>query len=179
MKMIKKILALSIAVMLITATSLSAFAAGSYSPIIIIEIRTGNFTGSGDIMLNCYTSGAVNSGTLVSTWARTSNQSQLWYFQQEYNGRNSLRSSANHDVAINANRSYIGTSVNVLKVNDNNILDCTFISTPGEYVNGGFVMAARMGHVNSVYITRNGNANICTWQYNNGSSNQKWQWSET
>lgn len=172
MKRNKKIFAAFLVIALMIIPCSNAFA---YD--LEVEIRTGNFTGSNDIMLNCYTSGAVQSGTQVSTWSRTSNYSQLWMFRTESNGYTSVRSLANRNVAINANRSYIGTTVNVITASTNILADYTFISMPSEYANGAFILAARGGHVYSVYLTRSGNANLCTWQYNNSSSNQKWQWS--
>lgn len=178
MSKLKKVFALVLALTLAFSLSISALAAETRVAL-GIEIRTGNFTGSGDIMLNCYTSGAVVSGTLVSTWSRTGNSSQIWSYYTESNGRLSIRSKANLSVAINANRSYIGTNVNVLTASTNNINDYTFISKPNEYANGSFVMSGRGGHTKNVYLTRSGNANICTWQYYSGGTNQSWQWSET
>ncbi len=92
-------------------------------------VRNTNW-GSGDgMILNCYTSGAVVSGTQVSTWTNTGNASQRWYIFRESNGKSSLRPAANTSLALNANRSAIGTTANVLTVSTNNPADYQFASS--------------------------------------------------
>ena len=115
--------------------------------------------------LNCYTSGNVVSGTQVSLWSLTGNDSQLWEYQKESNGRYSLRSLNNTSVAINAYRGYIGSTVNVLTAEGNNINDYTFIMRPTEGVISPFIMDKRGAHTAVVAITSHGANALCTWEY--------------
>lgn len=156
--------------------TLGAYAAIPYE----VEIRTTTQPfAAGEQMLNCYTSEAKpKSGTQISTWSRTGNDSQLWVIQWESNGYRSIRSRANTAVAINANRSYVGTVCNVLATTGNNINDYTFLVIPNEYQLGGLVMRSRLNHTSNVYITRTGTNSLCYWRYHDGTINQRWSQSE-
>ncbi|HIS46977.1 MAG TPA: RICIN domain-containing protein [Candidatus Scybalocola faecigallinarum] len=135
-------------------------------------VRNTNW-GSGDgMILNCYTSGAVVSGTQVSTWTNTGNVSQRWYIFRESTGKSSLRPAANTTLALNANRSAIGTTANVLTAATNNPQDYQFASRLHV---GSFKLSlyARYAHTNTVYLTSHGAKTMCTWQYYN--ANTDWQ----
>lgn len=176
----KKILKKMVTGVCMLSMVISTNVLGVHAAEIEIEIRTTSQPfASGEEMLNCYTSQSVPaSGTKVSTWSRTGNDTQLWVMVNESNGRKSIRSRANKSVALNANRTSVGTTVNVLNVSGNNILDYTFTSIPSEYALGRFTMAARYNQTSKVCITNNGSKAFCTWQYSSSSLNQKWAWSE-
>lgn len=170
----KKVIACIMVVVALMAMSMSSFAAESrYDPRIDIYLPNDWY-----VVLNCYTSGAVTDRTPVSTWARTGNDSQRWILKNEGTGRRSIRSMYNENLAINANRSYVGTQVDMLTASNNNFYDYTFTVFPSGTVAGRFGMDARGGHTQKVYITRNGNANICTWQYAGSTANQNWIWED-
>ncbi len=157
MKITKKCIASMMAIVFVLSISLNAFAAETRAIGHVIQSRDS----SGDV-LNCYTTGDVTSGTPVSTWSYTGNASQLWNTVFEWNNRYSIRSAAKNSVAINANRSYFGTQVNVLSTSNNNIDDYTFIQIPFG-TDGHLSMIARAGHTSSVYLKSNGGTAFCTW----------------
>lgn len=157
MKISKKYIASMMAIVFVLSISLNVFASETRAAGYVIQSRRT----SGDV-LNCHTSGEVTSGTLVSTWSYTGNPSQRWNAVLESNNRYSLRSAASPGVAINANRSYFGTQVNVLSTNNNYIQDYTFTAIPFG-TDGYLTMVARAGHTSSVYLKSNGDKAICTW----------------
>ena len=170
----KKVIACIMVVVATMAMSMSSFAAESrFDPRADIYVPNNWY-----VVLNCYTTGAVMDRTPVSTWQRTGNPSQTWILKKERNGRWSIRSQANDTLAINANRNNIGTNVDMLTASTNNIDDYTFPVFPVETNAGRIGVAARAGHTKAAYITRHGNANICTWEYTGSTTNQNWIWEE-
>ena len=102
----------------------------------------------------------------------TGNVSQRWYIFRESTGKSSLRPAANTTLALNANRSAIGTTANVLTAATNNPQDYQFASRLHV---GSFKLSlyARYAHTNTVYLTSHGAKTMCTWQYYN--ANTDWQ----
>jgi len=77
-KSIKKLIVSLCLVMAVMGSSMCCFAMDND-----IEIRTTSQPfESGEQMLNCYTSGTPVSGTQISTWTRTGNDSQLWAWSE-------------------------------------------------------------------------------------------------
>lgn len=134
-------------------------------------VENNNWGGADGMILNCYTTGIVDSGTQVSTWTKTGNPSQKWFIYSEAGGKQSLRPQANTSLALNANRSAIGTTANVLTASTNNPLDYRITSnmhkTPGNFK---IILPARYNHTAPVYLTAHGPKAMCTWQYYNGNT---------
>lgn len=161
----KKILKLTITLVLLISMCILPVnaASGPYT------IANRDWSGT-DTILNCYTSGSVISGTQVSTWSYTGNASQRWYVYSETNGRVSLRPQANTSLALNANRSYIGTTANVITAATNVPEDYGLIysiNTTGAFP---LALAARGAHYTEVFLTCTGERTLCTWQYHNGNA---------
>lgn len=127
------------------------------------------------MVLNCYTSGVVQSGTNVSTWTRTGNDSQKWYRWNDSRGARSLRPAANTSVALNANRSKIGTTANVITAESNVVEDYNIITFDDIKIGQTFRIAlvGRLAHTKTVYLTAHGPNAFCTWEYYN--SNCRWR----
>ncbi len=160
----KKIVASVVVLVLLISNSISVHA--GYIGINSCEI------GLSSNMLNCYTSGAVTDGTLVSLWSFTGNKSQQWEYRGEANGRSSLRSAANPAMALNANRSYIGVNANVITAETNVLKDYTLLTKPVYPNDTAITMVSRAGHAYTIYLTSHGANAICTWEYKNSSDNQ-------
>lgn len=160
----RKLVAVLAVIVLLASNSMSAFA--GYIGITSCEI------GLSANMLNCYTNGPVVDGTLVSLWSFTGNMSQQWFYRGEANGRSSLRSAANPDMALNANRSYIGTNANVITADSNVLADYTLLTKPVYPNDTAITMVSRGGHAYTVYLTSHGANAICTWEYRNSGDNQ-------
>ena len=170
----RKFIACIMVFVVLLSLNVTVFASGK-----AVDIRRDIYLpGNWNVVLNCYTSGTVVDGTLVSTWSRTGNLSQCWVSRAESGGRCSIRSQAAPSLAINANRSYIGTQVNVIAAKGNRLEDYAFVVTPGVLQAGRFGLSANDAHTQRVYITRHGNANICTWQYAGSTSTQNWMWED-
>ena len=74
-----------------------------------------------------------------------------------------IKSDANPSVSINANRSYVGTQVNVLTTATNLVEDYTFVFDVNLEVPTTLLMHPRGGHTHNVVITSHGSNSICTW----------------
>ncbi len=166
----KRILAIMLTIIILTLSiGMNTFAAERS-----IQKYTVYQTNNYYNVLNCYTSGSVVSGTLVSTWSYTGNDSQRWNVDPLTTGGYIWYPVANPAVSINANRSYVGTQVNVLTTATNVVQDYTLIFNANEDIPITLLMHPRGGHINNVVITSHGSNSICTWQYVDTSLNQLW-----
>lgn len=128
-----------------------------------------------DILLNAHTDGKPYSGTKVSMWRRTGHSTQIWYSDMQSDGRIALRPRDNPDLALNANRSYVGTVCDLI-YSSTNIYDdyaCTLTYTNSSVpAKVKISLPARYNHTQTVYLTHYGNQNYCKWQYSTGTSSQ-------
>ena len=130
-------------------------------------------------VLNCHTNGAVVSGTKVSLWQATGDISQEWYVDWtsygQYNRTAVLRSNQNKSLALNANRSAVGTICDMLPSNGNIYNDYNVTLEGDHSVSPTQVklrLPARYNHTAPVFVTTHGIGNYCTWNYT--GVNQTW-----
>ena len=130
-------------------------------------------------VLNCHTKGAVVSGTKVSLWQATGDISQEWYVDWtsygQYNRTAVLRSNQNKSLALNANRSAVGTICDMLPSNGNIYNDYNVTLEGDHSVSPTQVklrLPARYNHTSPVFVTTHGIGNYCTWNYT--GVNQTW-----
>ena len=111
-------------------------------------------------VLNCHTNGAVVSGTKVSLWQATGDISQEWYVDWtsygQYNRTAVLRSNQNKSLALNANRSAVGTICDMLPSNGNIYNDYNVTLEGDHSVSPTQVklrLPARYNHTSPVFVT--------------------------
>ena len=121
----------------------------------------------------------VVSGTKVSLWQATGDISQEWYVDWtsygQYNRTAVLRSNQNKSLALNANRSAVGTICDMLPSNGNIYNDYNVTLEGDHSVSPTQVklrLPARYNHTSPVFVTTHGIGNYCTWNYT--GVNQTW-----
>ena len=164
---------------IVSALTVPAFATSSLYSTNVYHFRTAKDSSAARYVLNCHTDGIPVSGTKISLWQGTGHSSQEWFVDRTTGSLNNptaaLRPNQNRTLAINADRSAIGTVCNVIPstgnvYNDYNITLVGSHSTRPTEVK--LQLPARYNHSSPVYITTHGIGNYCTWNYI--SSNQTW-----
>ena len=164
---------------IVSALTVPAFATSSLYSTNVYHFRTAKDSSAARYVLNCHTDGIPVSGTKISLWQGTGHSSQEWFVDWTTGSLNNptaaLRPNQNRTLAINADRSAIGTVCNVIPstgnvYNDYNITLVGSHSTRPTEVK--LQLPARYNHSSPVYITTHGIGNYCTWNYI--SSNQTW-----
>lgn len=164
-------------------------------------------TAEDTVRLNQYCSGTPVSGTRVTTWPKTGDITQVWaqYYcvgpnnQVDYSrialvpeSNVTVQASTYTGVAINSNRSAVGTEVNLYPIGQNMFSDYAMyirITGGGHNSRGKWYdsctlsLAPRGNQTQEVYITRTNTGtgdsqNLgrkCVWNYRNtGSTTQNW-----
>ena len=103
---------------IVSALTVPAFATSSLYSTNVYHFRTAKDSSAARYVLNCHTDGIPVSGTKISLWQGTGHSSQEWFVDWTTGSLNNptaaLRPNQNRTLAINADRSAIGTVCNVI-----------------------------------------------------------------
>ena len=103
---------------IVSALTVPAFATSSLYSTNVYHFRTAKDSSATRYVLNCHTDGIPVSGTKISLWQGTGHSSQEWFVDWTTGSLNNptaaLRPNQNRTLAINADRSAIGTVCNVI-----------------------------------------------------------------